>query len=170
MRRICLALLSIIIALGFGATMQRGMANQDDSNIARDNLLQAENSVTQAFTEVQKANRAGADVYTLKENLTIVQAYLENSQIAYDSGEFSVSVEYSHQAMSLANETILEAVKLRNQAIEQVNTVRYATIASFIVSDFVACIAGLYLINRIYKYQHDKFLKKRPERGGCASD
>jgi hypothetical protein len=170
MRRICFAFLSIIIALGFIATIQRSRAYQDDSNTARENLLQAENSMIHAFAETQKANRAGADISTLKENLTIVQACLENAQIEYASGEFSVSVEYSHQAMALANETILEAVKLTDQAIEHANTVRYTTIASFIVSDIVACIVGLFLINRIYKYQHDKFLKKRPKIGRSAFD
>ena len=78
-----------------------------------------------------------------------MQAYLVGAQIAYDNGEFSVSIEYSQQAITLADEMVVEAVNLTNQAGEHINIVRYTTIVSFIVSDLIVCIIGLYLINKI---------------------
>jgi len=169
MRKICFVLFIVTVALGFATVMQRSMANQDDPSSARDNLLQANNSMIQAFVETQKANSAGADVSILKENLTIVQDFLENARIAYDEGEFSTSIESSQQAVSLSNEIIAEAIKLTIKENERPNVARYTTIAYFAVVDFSICVVGLYAINKIYKRRHDEFLKKRPKVGDVLS-
>jgi len=163
MRKICFAVLSIVVVLGFIATMKGSSAYQGDPNLARDYLLQAETSMIQAFLATQEANRAGADVSKLKENLTTVLDLLEGAQIAYDKEEFSTSTEFSRQAVNLANEINAEALNLTAQGKEHSNIVRYTTIAYFVLADFSICIAGLYLINKIYKYHYDRFLKKRPK-------
>jgi len=169
MKKICFAVFSIIVALFFAATTQGSSAYYEDLNLASDNLFQAENSIIQAFIETQKANRAGADVSILKENLTIALDFLENARIAYEKEEFSESIKSSRQAVNLANDIIAEAFNLTDLGNEHLNIVRYTTIAYFVLVDFSVCIVGLYVINKIYKYHHDKFLKKKPKIERCTS-
>jgi hypothetical protein len=161
--RVRIVLLCVIVVLGFGAIIPRSMANQDDSNLARDSLLQAKDSMLRAFAEAQEANRAGADVTAMKENLTTIQTYLENAQTAYDREEFQASTEYSQHAITLANSVVNEAIAQTALASERINTARFTTIASFIIFDFVLCIVGLYVIKRIQRHKQSEFLKKIPK-------
>jgi hypothetical protein len=166
MRKICSVISSIIVVLGLIVPLQRSSAYQDDLDPARDALFQAQNSMIRAFNETQKLSRTGANVSIQKENLTIVQSLIDKSQIAYDQGDFSASLEFSHQAVDLANEIIAENLNFAIRENERLNIARYTTIASFVLFDLFVAVVGLYTIDRIYKHQKARLLKKRPKTGG----
>jgi hypothetical protein len=165
MRKICFLLLSIIVVLGLVASVQYARAEQDDSNSAKDAILQVQGLMIQAFNETQKLSRKGADVSALKENLTIIQSLTDDSQLAYNAGNFSASLEFSHHAADLANSLIAEIPDLSSQENEHLTITRYTTIASFVLVDVSIAAVGMYVIDRICGYQRAKLFKKRPRTG-----
>jgi len=141
------------------------LADPDEASMARDNMLQAENSMIQAFKETQKASIAGADVSELQENLTSVLNLVENARVAYEKGEYAVSLESSGKAINLASETASKAASLAD--ISSFNLASYEPLAFLILTDLLLCASGLFFIDRVYKRHYKKLLEKKPKIEGC---
>jgi len=126
--------------------------------------LQAANSaVEQAFNAVLDAERAGANVTVLLDQLNVAADLLAQAEMAYGNGDAANAADKADSALSIALEVKSDAVSAEKSALVAYQNGFWLTVALSVIGAAVFVFV-LFLVWRLLKQRYVKnFLGAKPE-------
>ena len=112
-----------------------------------------------AFTAVVTAEKSGVDVTVLTTNLNKALRLLNESQVYYKKGNYSLAITYADDSTKISKGIILSAKELRERASQERTFRDIVTVAgAFLV------IVALYVIGRVgWRWWNQRGYKKLME-------
>jgi hypothetical protein len=159
LRKLCASLLfcSLLLA-AFTVSCKATNTNEVSSKIS-----EAENALTHAFTTVWKAEKIGANVSSLVDDLSRARELLDEAEIAYANEDLDSALNKADQSLTTANNVLGHAKSLNDLASAEAQRSFWLTFAFSSVGAVLFIIALILVwvwVNRLYA---KKMLKMKPE-------
>jgi hypothetical protein len=126
-------------------------------------LQVASNTVEQAFNTFSSAEKAGANVTALLNQLQGAANLLAQAENSYRIGDMNAAANFADQASTLAQQVGGQADAAKESATTSGQTAFLVTVASVVVGSFLL-ILGLFLGWRLFKRRYiNNVLEAKPE-------
>jgi hypothetical protein len=153
--------LGILLTLALAASMAQNVWAQSSGVDAK--LQQANAALHQAFNAVLEAEKAGANVTSLTNQLNTATELLATAENAYRTDNNDLAISDSDAVFPIAQQVTVDAQTAQETALASAQTSFQYTIITSIVAAIVF-VAALFLVWRIFKQSYIKGLyKKNPE-------
>ncbi|MCW4005732.1 MAG: hypothetical protein NWF04_03940 [Candidatus Bathyarchaeota archaeon] len=145
-----IVLLSVLLVCSISFSGLHVSVAQIDSD-----LLDANTAVEQAFVAVADAKSAGANITLLMDKLNLAAAFLSQAEMGYRIGDLNLATNMADNAMVAAQEVLIDAQSLKEEAAVSSQNTFWTTIIVAIISCAVF-VAGLFLLWREFKQDYLK--------------
>lgn len=126
-------------------------------------IAESEDTLFSAYETVLDAERVGANVSVLLQNLTVASTYLSNANIFYRLGDFDHANNFADICHEIAMDVMKKAVVLQNEAGSFHETKFRATVFLSVVGVLFVIVLG-YVSWRVFKGRYYRqVLGSKPE-------
>ncbi|MGB9841293.1 MAG: hypothetical protein ACPLKZ_01060 [Candidatus Bathyarchaeales archaeon] len=149
----CLALLSLLVPLGFAV----------NSNEAAEAVNQAAADLGSAFAAVAEAEQAGANISALMAKLDVAGVFLTQAQSALRTGDYENAVSFAHACSDAIEGMVADAAHLKLTTEKaQADSFLLATIGSS-VGLVLLCVFGFMGWKLLKKWYLSRLMDMKPE-------
>ena len=160
-RKFLVANLLVIIMLSSAISGSGFTTAQTDDITTRWEV--ASSAVEQAFNAVLSAEKAGANVTGLLEQLTAATGLLAQAENSFRNGDKIAAANYAVQVIPIAQQVAGQATTAEESATVANQHVFEFTV-TFVVIGSILFILGLFLVWRLFKRRYvNKMLEAKPE-------
>jgi hypothetical protein len=125
-------------------------------------IQQSDDTVSQAFTAVLNAERSGANITSLLALLNDANGALAKAENYYRSGSFDMAISEADNAVSIAQQVILQAENTQPSIVSSEST--FWSMLGFAVVAILILVLALLLLWRIFKKRYIRNLSQaKPE-------
>jgi hypothetical protein len=151
-------LTSMVLLLFLSASPTIGQAELASLKIQR-----ANEAIGQALNGTLSAEKAGANVTGLLEQLNVATGLLAQAENSYRTGDTSAPANYANQAIPIAQQVKAQATALKNSAVSSKQNDFVFTVV-FVVMGSEVFILGLLFVWRLVKKRYvNEMLESKPE-------
>jgi hypothetical protein len=138
----------MLLMLFFSAAPTIGQT--DDVSLKMQN---ANDAIGQAFNGLLSAEKAGANVTGLLDQLNVATGILAQAENSYRNGDTSASANYADQAIPIAQQVTAQATTEEETAAVASQQAFELTIIFVVIGSFLF-IVGLFLVWRLFKKRY----------------
>jgi hypothetical protein len=150
-----IVLLSVTVS-GEGSTL----AQIDDTSAKMNSVSSA---IDQAFNSVLSAEKTGANVTGLIEQLNAATDLLARAENSYRTGDTSATANYADQAVPIAQQVKAQATGLKNSAVSSKQNNFVFTVVFVVMGSEVFILSLLFVWRLVKKRYVNEMLESKPE-------
>ena len=170
MKSLCLLSAIVLLSVLFLSTVSLSVNRvAAQTSQAQSKLQAADSAVNQAFNAVLNAEKAGANVTGLDNQLSVAANWLAEAQVAYRAGDFNSTVVKADIAASAAQDVKVLAQSAESAALVNAQNGFWFAIG-FSVGGSVVFVLGLFFVWGWLKKNYVKgMLDAKPEVTQCEA-
>jgi CHASE3 domain sensor protein len=154
---------NLLVILILSSTISGSGFTNAQTDDATTRLEAASSAVEQAFNAVLSAEKAGANVTGLLEQLNVATALLAQADNSYRAGDSSTAMTQADNVLPITNQITIDAQNAKQNAIVSSQNAFWSTIALTVIGVFVFVLV-LFLVWRKFKRNYIKSLSEaKPE-------
>ena len=151
--------MAIVAALIF-SSVPHSIAQTNDLS---EKLQTANISIEQAYDGILSAEKAGANVTGLVEQLNVATGLLAQAENSYRTGDTSAAANYADQAVPIAQQVKAQATAVKNSAVSSKQNDFVFTVVFVVIGSQVFILGLLFVWRRVKKRYVNEMLESKPE-------